>query len=98
MPDPRRAAKDLFREGRTILARIEGADRRANERVLAEAARLAGVGLDDPRIELAARRLELRRLLPERAIDPGAEPVLGLGRLATVDPMEVLESCGLDEA
>ncbi len=98
MPDPRRAAKDLFREGRTILARIEAADRRANERVLAEAARLAGVGMDDPRLELAARRLELRRLLPERAIDPGAEPVLGLGRLATIDPMEVLESCGLDEA
>ena len=97
-PDPRGRLRDALRDARAIVARIEAADRRANERVLAVAADLAGVPADDPRLVLAARRLEMRRLVPERAVDPGAEPVLGLGRLAAIDPMDVLDACGLDEA
>ena len=93
--DPAMRRWALLRDPDAV-ARIEAADIRANSRILEMAAGLARVPLDDARIVRAGTRLELRRLLPERAFDSESETRVGIGLLATIDPFEVLDDCTLD--
>lgn len=72
-----------------IISRQRALDAAANERVLSEAARLAGAAPDDERVELA--RLELDLLL-DVGVDRDtrdAEPIAGASACAVANPFEL---------
>ena len=79
------------------IAQLQAADRAANDRMLAEAARLAGVAPDDARI--AITRLELD-LLAEVGVSRGAreaEPIVGVVDAAVVNPLELARAAARDD-
>jgi hypothetical protein len=83
---------------RELRARLESMDRRADERVVELAGRLAGVAPDDPRLVRAARRLEFRRLAPSHDASELARAAFGIAPFVSIDPVDLLDECGLDRA
>jgi len=80
-----------------IISRQRALDAAANERVLSEAARLAGVEPDDERIELT--RLELDLLL-DVGVDRDtrdSEPIAGASACAVLNPLELARIAARNE-
>ena len=79
------------------IARLGELDRAANERVLAESARLAGIAADDERLRIA--RIELA-LLAEVGLTRDAreaEPFCGVIDVALASPFEIVRQVGRTE-
>ncbi len=90
--------EELHARSRELRARLESMDRRADERVVELAGRLAGVAPDDPRLVRAARRLEFRRLVPAHGASELARAAFGIAPFVCVDPVELLDECDLDRS
>ena len=72
-----------------IVGRQRALDAAANERVLAEAARLAGVAPDDERIELTRLELDLYLEVGLDRETRQAEPIAGASAAAVANPFEL---------
>jgi hypothetical protein len=95
-PDAR--ARAAMREVRSTLERTRSIDRAANERVLAEAARLGGVGADDARIATARLELDLLSIIGSQRRSREAQGVVGTPPEAIVNPFEIVRLMDIDEA
>lgn len=88
---------DLMREIAMIAAKVRAIDRAANERLLAEAARLAEVSFDDPRILTARLELELLSLLGASADSQESYGIGGVPPEVLVSPFEVVRTMQADD-
>ncbi len=77
--------------------RARALDRTANEQMLNEIARAAGVPIDDERVAIARTELQLlSEIGADRGIDE-ASGIAGLNAVSLVNPFEVVRSMGADE-
>jgi len=81
----------------SLASRQRSADSAANERVLAEAARLAGVAADDERVEIARLELDLWLEIGVDRATREAEPVAGAVASAIANPLELARIAARDE-
>jgi|GEM_PF-1281848 len=95
---PEARARIAMREVRSTLERTRSMDRAANERVLAEAARLANVGADDPRIATARLELDLLSVVGTQRRSREAQGILGTPPEAIANPLEIVRSLDVDDA
>lgn len=94
--EPSARARRFLREARATAAEVRAFDRAANERVLGEAARVAGVALDDARLARARLSLEQQSLVGMARSSRGMS-VCGLTAAAVVDPLEIVRRMDADD-
>jgi len=80
------------------IGRMNSADRSANERMLAEAARLAGVDADDARIEITRLELQLLGDIGASRNVREAEPLVGVLDAAIANPFELVRAVANSES
>lgn len=89
--------RDALRETASVTAAFRALDRAANERLLAEAARLAEVPNDDARIATARVEFELLSLIGATADMQEWYAIGGLAPEAIVSPFEVVRTMDADD-
>ncbi len=80
------------------IGRMNSADRGANERLLAEAARLAGTDADDARIEITRLELQLLSDIGASRNAHDAEPLVGVLDAAIANPFELVRAVASSES